>query len=235
MSAREAILTFHHKIPEMQKNIGISRVHLADALFENFVGYASKNWDYVTQSGSVTADTLLSGTGRIGVDCGKLRTALEKMLVEDLGLREVSNVDLDSRNHSGHFIAKFDLHCFDSKVRGNVGNLGSATFNLACFFTTHYFLKCGPKYYDACLSTTYNGEQEPIFQKTKIVGTAYKTLPNVRWGGAGRAAIILRSKQQAVPGFGSVWEIIKLDEVKRAFSREELTVIRSTPDLQGLL
>ena len=78
--------------------------------------------------------------------------------------------------------------------------------------------------------------EEPIFQKTKIVGTAaQKTTSPTRLAGVGKAAIILRSKPQHVPGFGSVWEIIKLDEVKSAFSKQDVAIIKLTPELQGLI
>jgi hypothetical protein len=72
-------------------------------------------------------------------------------------------------------------------------------------------------------------------QKTKIVGTAYGTLQNVRFGGVGKTAILLRSAAKPVPGFGSVWEIIKLDEAKKIFSKADLQVIQSTPDLKGFV
>ena len=235
MAAREDILHFHHDIPAMKKN-KVPDGFLADALFENFVGYASTHWDYAAESGALTSAALLAGTGRHSVDCAKLRGAFEIMCSEDLRLTDVQKIDLNNSNKNGYFIAKYHLKCFDSKVRGNLGNLGSATFNLGCFFSTHYFVKCGGKYYDACLSTTYRSAEEPIFQKTKIVGTvAQKTTSPTRLAGVGKAAIILRSKSQHVPGFGSVWEIVKLDEVKSAFSKPDVAIIKLTPELQGLI
>jgi len=234
-SARESILCFKHDIPAMQKNSSISKMLLADALFENFVEYASANWDYITEASNLSADALLASADHNRVDCAKLREALKKMFEEDLGLDGVSNANLDSSNKCGHFITKPDFHCFDSKVRGNVGNQGSGAFNLGCFFTTHYFLKYGGKYYDACMAATYRSEQEPILHKTRKVGTVYKGLENVRWAGTGKATILLRSTPKNVPGFSSVWEIFKLDEVKRIFSKQELNVIQTTPELQGLI
>jgi hypothetical protein len=44
-SARESILCFKHDIPVMQKNSGLLKMPLAGALFENFVEYASANWE----------------------------------------------------------------------------------------------------------------------------------------------------------------------------------------------
>jgi len=201
-SARESILCFKHNIPAMQKNSSISKMLLADALFENFVEYASANWDYITEASNLSADALLASADHNRVDCAKLRGALKKMFEEDLGLDGVSNANLDSSNKCGHFITKPDIHCFDSKVRGNVGNQGSGAFNLGCFFTTH-FLKYGGKYYDACMAATYRSEQEPILHKTRKVGTAQSGLENVRWTGTGKATILLRCTPKNVPGFSS--------------------------------
>lgn len=231
MSAREDVLHFKHDIHAMQKDSAISPAVLADALFENYLGYASANWDYAAQPGGLRADTLLSGTGHKAVACGTLRDALKTMFREDLGRPDVKDADLNE-----NFISKPDLHCFDSKVRGNLGNRGSGTFNLGCHFSSHYFLACGGKYYDACLSTTYKSDQEPIFQKTLRVGTLTESVAGVRYAGIGRAAIILRViPGKVLPGFGSVWEILKLDEVKKVFSGQDLKRVQATPALKGLI
>jgi len=233
-SARESILCFKHDIPAMQKDGGLSKMLLADALFENFVEYASANWDYIAEASNLSADALLASADHNRVDCAKLREALKKMFEQDLGLEGVSNATLDSSNKCGHFITKPDFHCFDPKVNGNVGNQGGP-FNLGCFFTTHYFLKYAGKYYDACMAATYRSEEEPILHKTRKVGTAAAGLENVRWAGTGKATILLRSTPKNVPGFNKVWEIFKLDEVKRIFSKQELKVIQTTPELQSLI
>ena len=123
-SARESILCFKHDIPAMQKDGGLSKMLLADALFENFVEYASANWDYIAEASNLSADALLASADHNRVDCAKLREALKKMFEQDLGLEGVSNATLDSSNKCGHFITKPDFHCFDPKVNGNVGNQG---------------------------------------------------------------------------------------------------------------
>jgi hypothetical protein len=230
MSARENILQFKHDIRAMQKESALSRMVLADALFENFVDYAVANWDYGASSGGLTADVLLSGTGRKTVACGTLREALKKMFRDDLNRQDVADADL------GHFISKPDLHCFDPKVKGNLGNRGSGMFNLGCLFSGHWFLACGDKFYDPCLQATYMSKEEPIFQKTTRVGTLAQSVPGVEYAGLGKATILLRKiPNKTLPGFGDVFEIIKLNEVTTVFSGEDLRRIRATPALRGLI
>lgn len=230
MTARADILTFKHDIPKLKAEAAIART-LADKLFENFVAYAAANWDYAAQPGGQTADSALSGTGRKALACGTIREALKKMFREDIGCADAKNADLNE-----YFITKPDLKCFDPKVKGNLGNRGSATFNLGCHFSSHFFLESGGKFYDACLSTTYASATGPIFHKTRQVGTLTETVPGLRFAGVGKSTIVLRLiPGRAVPGFGSVWEILTLDETKRLLNGTDLKRFKATPALQGLV
>ena len=150
-------------------------------LFASFVGYASVNWNYAATSGAQTAPDLLAGEGTKSVACGTLREALKIIVREDMKLT-AENADIN-----GHFLTKRQLSCFDPKVKGNVGNRGATTYDLACHFSTHYFLKTNGKYYDACLTSTYAREDEPILQRTRGI-----TGVNMRKAGTGKALIFIR-------------------------------------------
>ena len=57
----------------------------------------------------------------------------------------------------------------------------------------------------------------------------------MRYAGVGKATIVLRLiPNRIVPGFGSVWEILKFDEAKAFFKGAELTRFKATPAFQGL-
>jgi hypothetical protein len=111
------------------------RVRLAEPaqwpeLFAGFVGYASAHWSYAAQSGAQKAPDLLDGEGTKMVACGTQREALKIIMRDDLKLT-ARNADINER-----FLTKPSLQCFDAKVKGNVGNHGSTTFDLACHFST---------------------------------------------------------------------------------------------------
>jgi hypothetical protein len=232
MTAREIILNVTHPLTEMQKNsAGISPTVLADALFENFVLYAKKNWDYSATAPGLKGQLLLETSGRNAPACGTLREALLILLRDELGL-EAKPCDINER-----FISKPDLRCFDSKVKGNLGNLGGPTYDLGCHFSAHYFVECQGKFYDPCFATIYKTKEEPVAHRTKAV-----TLPDAvlsvptSYSGNGRTMIILRKVvNKTVPGFGEVWEMLKLDEVKRAFSSADLKLLSRFPALKGLI
>jgi hypothetical protein len=227
MSARDDILTIKNDIPALKGTA--DPTDLADKLFENFVLYASANWDYAAQPGGLTVDTLLGGTGSRAVACGTLREALKRMFQEDLGRNEAK-----SENINDNFISKSTLHCFDPKVTGNLGNRGTALYDLGCHFSSHFFVGLGAKFYDPCLSSMYSSAGGPIEHKTYRVGTLADSVPGVRYAGQGRAAIIIRViPGKALPGFGSVWEILKPSEVKLVFKGNDLKLIKATPGLAG--
>lgn len=197
---------------------------LAD-LYAGFVGYASANWSYAAQPGSQTASALLAGSGPATVACGTIREALKLVLREDLRLNDVKNADIN-----GYFLTKPQLSCFDAKVRGNVGNHGSHTYDLACHFSTHYFVSTGGKYYDPCLMSVYTSEKGPVAHETRIVGGQ----AGLRKAGLGSTLILLHLLAgKSVTGFGSVWEIVKPEECRKALSTAEYNFVKNDMDFKA--
>jgi hypothetical protein len=198
----------------------------ADAeLFASFVGYANATWSYAAQPGGQTAQALLDGDGAKNVACGTLREAFKLMLREDLNLPDVANADINE-----YFLTKPDLQCFDPKVKGNVGNHGKNSFELACHFSTHYFVRTGGKYLDPCLMSAYTSTDGPIAHRTKLVVNSV----GVRKAGTGAALVILHLLTgRSVPGFGSVWEILLPSECKTTLTAAELAALKNDPDVKA--
>lgn len=194
-------------------------------LYAGFVGYASANWNYAAQPGGQTASALLSGSGSATIACGTIREALKLMLREDLDLKDVQNADIN-----GYFLTKPHLSCFDPKVKGNVGNHGSQNHDLACHFSTHYFLSTGGKYYDPCLMAVYTSNKGPVACETRSVAGP----PGLRKAGSGNALVFLHLLAgKSVPGFGSVWEILKPQECKKALSTAEYNALKNDMDFKA--
>lgn len=192
-------------------------------LFAGFVGYAGAHWTYSAQSGAQKAPDLLAGEGAKNVACGTLREALKIMMREDLQLT-VRNTDINDR-----FLTKPSLQCFDAKVKGNVGNHGSMTFDLACHFSTHYFVETDGKFYDPCLMAVYATSDGPVAHKTSLIKNS-----NMRKAGKGRSLLILKLLPgRIVPGFGEVWEILVPEECKRkgVLTAQEFQAVKSDPDV----
>jgi hypothetical protein len=199
-------------------------------LFASFVGYANATWSYAAQPGGQTAQGLLDGEGTKSVACGTVREALKIMLREDLQLADVKNEDINE-----YFLTKPGLECFDNKVKGNVGNHGKATFDLACHFSTHYFVSTGGKHYDPCLMSVYTTQDGPIGHRTKLVQNSEGAL---RKAGSGKSLLILNLlRGRAVPGFGSVWELLVPSECKSALPGNLFAALKNDPDVKsaGLL
>jgi hypothetical protein len=193
-------------------------------LFANFVGYANATWSYAAQPGAQTAPALLDGDGAKSIACGTIREALKLMLREDLNLTDVKNADIN-----GYFLTRSGLQCFDPKVKGNVGNHGKPTFDLACHFSTHYFLQTGGKFFDPCLMAVYAKEDGPISHRTKVIGS----MEGLRKAGTGRALLLLRLlRGRTVPGFGSVWEVLTPAECKTVLSATELQTLKNDQDVK---
>jgi len=194
-------------------------------LFASFVGYAAENWNYSAQSGAQTAAGLLAGEGTKNVACGTLREALKIMMREDLSLTAV-NTDINE-----YFLTKHGLTCFDPKVKGNVGNHGENKFDLACHFSTHYFVETGGKYYDACLTAVYGSPDGPIGHRTRLVMGSI----NLRKAGTGPSFVVFRQiPGRTVPGFGTVWEILTPAECKKSgvLSATDLQALKNDPDVK---
>jgi len=194
-------------------------------LFASFVGYANACWSYAAQPGGQTAAALLAGDGNKTIACGTIREALKLMLREDLKLTDVANADINE-----YFVSKPGLACFDPKVTGNVGNHGRGTFNAGCHFSTHYFLSTGGKFYDPCLMAVYSSLSGPIGERTRQIPNGQ----GLRKAGQGRALVIFHLLAgRTVPGFGSVWEILKLEECKAALTAAELQTVKNDPDVKA--
>jgi hypothetical protein len=228
MSAREDILS-----GKFQKSPAGQLAHtkaggtgaVAD-LFASFVGYANATWNYAAQAGGQTAQGLLDGDGKKSAACGTVREALKTLLRDDLHLTDVKNEDINE-----YFLTKPGLECFDSQVKGNVGNHGKMTFDLACHFSTHYFVSTGGKHYDPCLMAVYTSQDGPIAHRTKVIKDTEGAL---RKAGTGRSLLILNLlRGRAVPGFGSVWEILLPSECKAVLPRNQFESLKNDQDVKN--
>lgn len=196
-------------------------------LFASYVGYANAMWSYAAQPGAQKAQDLLDGDGTKSVACGTLREAFKLMLRDDLRLTDVANADINE-----YFLTKPDLKCFDAKVTGNVGNHGKTSFNLACHFSTHYFVRAGTTYYDPCLMSVYTSTDGPIGQRTRLVANTGGG--GLRKAGTGKALVLLHLLTgRTVPGFGSVWEILTPAECAGVLAPNELQGLKNDPDIKA--
>jgi len=228
MSARADILSgkFQKSPAGAGAHARAGKMGAAADLFASFVGYANATWSYTAQPGGQTAPGLLDGDGPKNVACGTVREALKIMLRDDLQLTDVSNEDINE-----YFLTKPGLECFDSKVKGNVGNHGRTTFDLACHFSTHYFVSTGGKHYDPCLMAVYTTRDGPIAHRTRLIQGSEGAL---RKAGAGRSLLILNLlRGRSVPGFGSVWELLAPSECKAALPRNLLDSLKNDPDVKS--
>ena len=229
MSARADILSGKFKdAPAAQQAKRAAASGDADLaeLFANFVGYAAANWDYVAQPGKMTADQLLEGAGRKNPACGTLREALIDLIKDELKINDVGVASVESS-----FLVKTGLECFDSKVKGNVGNKGANSVNdysVGCVFSKHYFLRSKGKYYDPCMKSVYTAENGPVAGMletiNKPIGLGRKNPPMCTVGN-GRSLIVLMNENYSlnkttVPGFGATWVILVPKECKDVLDNE---------------
>lgn len=227
MSARVAILTNKNDIPAMKLKIPKpSDQALADALFENFITYASANWQYLAQPGAQKAEDALASDGPASLACGTIREALKIMF------KEVLDLTAQNEDINGYFISKPGLKNFDSRV---TGNLFSETGQvLGAHFSTHYFLKCGSKWYDPCLMSQYASKEGPIHAKTTIVGTSFKSVLGWRKSGSGPSLTFFKLEQRLVPGFGTTWKTFKPKDFKAALTKQDWEIAKTDPELKHL-
>jgi hypothetical protein len=228
MPARVTILTNKNDIPAMKlKTPKPTDQALADALFDNFITYAAANWQYLAQPGAQKAEDALNSDGPASLACGTIREALKIMFKEVLGLA-AQNEDIN-----GYFISKPGLKNFDSRV---TGNLFSETGQvLGAHFSTHYFLKCGSKWYDPCLMASYATKEGPIHAKTQLVGNPpIKSVLGLKKSGSGHSLTFFKMEQRAVPGFGSVWKTVKPKDLKAALTKLDWETAKLDPDVKNL-
>ncbi len=226
MSAQAEMLTNKHDILKEKGTIADSV--LVDHLFENFMLYATANWNY---GAAGTAGDLLGTSGSKTVACDNLAAAFTSLIkIADDKLKP----NPGGKPSKNWFIARPELKCFDSKVTGNMGNPGAMTassFNLGCHFSAHYFVRFGDKFYDPCLATTYGREDGAVSMQTSLVMGS----DNLRFAGNGRSIILLKQKQMAVPGFTSVFEILSIfkDDLKKSLSPKDYDAAKKNQVLRA--
>lgn len=225
MAAQVDILTFKHDIPTLLR--AQAGATLVDKLFDNFIGYAGAHWKYAAQQGAQTAEDALAGDGAKTLACATIRKAL-KIMLNDVLATPSNNVDINE-----YFVTRPGLKCFDPLVTGNLGNHGSGIFNLGCHFSTHYFLSCNGKYYDPCLTSVYTSAEGPVMWKTSVVKgekLGSPSVPSLRRAGTGMTLTFLHQLAgRVVPGFGTVWEVLRPQELKGALSKPDYAIAITDP------
>jgi hypothetical protein len=229
MTAREEILSNKHDILKLKADKKLDQQALADKLFENFVIHARANWKYAAQPGAQKALDALNGTGTATLACGTIREALKIMFLDELNAT-AANEDINS-----YFLSKPGLKNFDSLVTGNVFDETGRGTSLACLFSTHYFLKLGTKWYDPCMTSQYVTREGPVHAYTKNVGVPpTSTLGNLKKAGSGTSLMLfLLDRGRSVPGFGSVWKIVKPRDLKTLLPNDEYAKAKLDPDLKA--
>ncbi len=230
MTARSDILGNKHDILKLKADKLTTPVALADKLFENFITYAKANWQYAAQPGAQTAIAALNGTGQATLACGTIRDAFKLMVREDIG-QTAANEDINS-----YFLTRPGLKCFDGRVTGNLFDETGFGTALACHFSTHYFLKVGTKWYDPCLTAQYATREGPVQSyTTKVGGVPATALGGLRKAGVGPSLLVfkLEPPTRFVPGFGSVWKLLKKAEFKAALSQQDYAVAKTDPVLKA--
>lgn len=177
-----------------------------DSLFTNFMAYAKVHWSYIA-SAQAGGTALLDGTAT-QVPCGGIATAL-KILIEEKLEQTVTYI-----TKSGYVWTKPDFLSFDPKVKGNVSRAETpATYNEGCFFNEHYFIKCGAKYYDPCLNSIYNVENEAIRKQYTTAETISKG--SVMTGLDQESVLVFRPTMLVAGWQRGAWLIVKERDVLR--------------------
>ncbi|MGH7627457.1 MAG: hypothetical protein ACREOJ_19325 [Gemmatimonadaceae bacterium] len=162
-TAREEILAGPNPIATL-KTDGATNQQLADNLFINFLSYAKRNWHYIA-SAQAGGDALLAGTATT-VPCGGIATALKALFEQDLG---IPKTDVEYITISGYVWTKPQYLCFDPQVIGNVRDASNRDYRNGCVFNEHYYLRCGAKFYDPCLSANYSTRDECVLMKPTVL------------------------------------------------------------------
>jgi len=156
-TAYDTILQRPHPI---QLDKGLSQIEM---LFANFCDYAKHHYKYsatkVTGSEGATLLGLTAGMQKT-VDCASLADAYILLANSALQLRvRCQRVTVGS--HAVKWATKAGSKCFDSSVVGNIRTQSGRYETVArCVFAEHYFVEIAGNYYDPCLLTTYNSQNE---------------------------------------------------------------------------
>ena len=188
-----------------------------DSLFINFMFYAKAHWSYIA-SARAGGEALLAGT-ETQVPCGGIATAL-KILIEDKLHQHVDYITIP-----GYVWTKSSFPCFDTKVKGNVTKIESlAMFNEGCIFNEHYFIKCGGKFYDPCLNSTYATQNEAV---RKTFTTAELIAKGRIMAGEDANTLLLFDGDVVVAGWQrGAWRIVKTNDLlKRITDKNDLLMI----------
>ncbi len=160
---REQILAGPTPIAQLKKD-GATNQQLADHLFINYLAYAKKHWQYIASS-QAGGDDLLSGKAT-SAPCGGLAKGLKSMLENDVG---IPTTDIEYITISGYVWTKPNYLCFDPLVVGNVRGTNDRNYANGCVFNEHYYLRCGAKFYDPCLSSNYAVRDECVLMKPVVL------------------------------------------------------------------
>jgi hypothetical protein len=202
MAIQDTILSTPVDIDALRKaNAPLER--LLDGAFANLLFYAKTNWSYTASSSGGSGETLLAGTAT-AAPCGGIANALRLVFMNGLN---VPKKDVDYITVSGYLWTGPTYLCFDPKVRGNLRRLDSPNeYNNGCIFKEHYYLKCGGKYYDPCLSVAYAVKDQSIKERfihangSLVLGNNRRLLVT-----ANQKTCILYMPQETVPGFQGAW------------------------------
>ncbi|HWB65136.1 MAG TPA: hypothetical protein VG603_16580 [Chitinophagales bacterium] len=205
MSAREDIWKGPVNMDELLKK-GKQPRELVDSLFTNFMYYAKRNWKYIA-SASAGGEALLNGTAT-QVPCGGIATAL-KMLIEEKLHQTVQYITI-----SGYVWTKPNFLCFDQEVKGNVFRAEApGVYNQGCFFNEHYFIQCNGKFYDPCLNSIYNTQNEAVLKHYNVNEIISKGA--VMAGNEPNTLLVFR-KELKVPGWQQgAWMIVNAANLQR--------------------
>ena len=199
MAILDTILKSPVDIAALKKE-NASRERLLDGAFCNLLYYAKVNWNY-TASGSTGGDALLAGTA-FSAPCGGIATALRRVFAQGLN---IPDKDIEYIRITGYVWTGPEYLCFDKKVTGNLRGLDETDYRNGCIFNEHYYLKCGNRYYDPCLSTTYLARNESIketFAGFNIVSTSTNRKILIT---SDKRTLILYLPNEKVPGFSGAW------------------------------
>jgi len=200
MAIIDTILTTPVNVAGLRKEGKALELQL-DGAFSNLVNYASKNWQY-TASGSTGGQALLDGSAKAAPG-GGIATALKLVFINGLGVAEK---DIEYIRITGYLLTGPTYLCYDPQMKGNVRKLdGPKDYGNGCVFNEHYYLKCGNKYYDPCLSVAYAMRDQSI--KERFGGPK----SNFTLGGSRRLLVTANQKtgflymQEPVHGFQGSW------------------------------
>jgi hypothetical protein len=188
------------------RDSGAPRERLLDGAFSNLVSYASKNWSY-TASGKEGGEALLAGTAT-KAPCGGIATALKLVFINSLG---VPAKEIDYIRVTGYLWTGPTYLCFDPKVKGNLRRLETpGQYGNGCIFNEHYYLQCGGKYYDPCLSVSYAMRDQSIKLRFSGKDTVFSLGDRTLLVTPDKKTAMFYMRNEPVDGFQGSWAMFTL-------------------------